>query len=72
MPLDLPGTHKWGWQADHITPLARGGNPWDLNNIAPSHGICNNLKGANGHRLEPKPRTEGGSRNWSATCQIVS
>ena len=51
-PIDLNAPKRVGykgWEAglhlDHVIPLARGGND-TIENIRPSHGICNIRKGA--------------------------
>lgn len=51
-PIDLaaPRTIKkkgwhWGLHIDHIIPISKGG-PDTLENVKPSHGICNVKKGA--------------------------
>lgn len=31
-------------EADHIFPLALGGHPWSLDNLALTHRLCNNFK----------------------------
>lgn len=49
------------WQLDHVVPLARGGHPLALDNIAPSHKRCNASKGAG--RTTPPPIVKP-SRDW--------
>ena len=46
-PIDysLPSSSPWSFQLDHIVPIARGGDPYDPRNCAPSHRICNARKG---------------------------
>jgi hypothetical protein len=51
-PIDMSAprqTSEEGWemglQIDHVTPIALGG-PDSLDNVRPSHGLCNTRKGA--------------------------
>lgn len=46
LPIDLalPGTHPYGWSADHYPiPLSRGGSN-ALTNLQPAHNRCNNSR----------------------------
>lgn len=45
---------------DHIVPVNRGGDPYDLANLQPAHARCNYRKG---DRM-PKPPTTRPSRDW--------
>jgi 5-methylcytosine-specific restriction endonuclease McrA len=47
-PLDhqAPGRSRWAPSADHITPLARGGDAYDLENLRVTHYGCNASRGA--------------------------
>lgn len=40
----LPRYHPMSWTCDHITPLAKGGHPSDMSNLAPAHWSCNASK----------------------------
>lgn len=46
-------------EIDHIIPIARGGHPSDVNNLALVHGACNRAKGdkpiteAADHKTDP-------------------
>lgn len=51
LPIDFSAprhvsAHGWqkGLQLDHVVPLARGGSD-QIENVKPSHGICNVIKG---------------------------
>lgn len=46
-PID-PGLHyldPWSWTAEHVQPLSKGGDPYDLTNLRPAHRRCNLRKG---------------------------
>lgn len=45
-PIDysLPSTHPLSFQVDHIVPVSRGGSVYDIDNLAPSHRVCNMRK----------------------------
>ncbi|MGQ4548290.1 HNH endonuclease [Dermabacteraceae bacterium P13077] len=62
-PIDtnLPYTHPMSFTADHITPIAAGGN---MNGpLQPAHRACNSRKGkkTTPTTARPKPTT---SRDW--------
>lgn len=53
------------WTADHITPIAKGGAPYDIHNGAGAHHHCNSSHGAKGRPNRPtlgQPLPT--SRNW--------
>lgn len=54
----LPGTHRWGPTADHITPLMLGGDPYGPLQLM--HNRCNTIRGNHLRRLA---RTTA-SRQW--------
>lgn len=33
------------YELDEIIPVSRGGDPFDIDNVQPSHRICNQRKG---------------------------
>jgi 5-methylcytosine-specific restriction endonuclease McrA len=45
--MGLDHNDAMSWTLDHIRPLANGGSPEDLSNVAPAHRRCNSKKGAN-------------------------
>lgn len=49
------------WTLDHVHPLAQGGAPEDLSNLAPAHRICNMRKGIKKDYTHDKPKQ---SRIW--------
>ena len=46
--------HPMRAEVDHITPISKGGNPYDRSNAHLSHRRCNRAKGA-GRKPEPMP-----------------
>jgi 5-methylcytosine-specific restriction endonuclease McrA len=46
LPIDqsLPRYHPDSWTCDHVVPLALGGHPYDISNLAPAHWHCNSSK----------------------------
>lgn len=60
---DLPAGDPWSFELDHIVPLARGGNPYDYDNAAASHRICNERKGCRMPQ-DQAPLTIRRSRLW--------
>ena len=45
-PIDyeLPAGHPMSYELDEIIPVSRGGDPYDIDNVAPAHRICNQRK----------------------------
>lgn len=45
-PIDysLPPSHPLSFHVDHIIPVSRGGGVYDIDNLAPTHRICNMRK----------------------------
>ena len=37
--------HPYSFELDDIVPVALGGDPFDINNLAPAHRICNQKRG---------------------------
>ena len=49
-------------EVDHEPPISRGGNPWDLGGMRPTHRLCNRRKGNKSiTELKPYPQQ---SREW--------
>ena len=42
---DLPAGDPMAYELDEIVPVSRGGDPFDPDNVAPAHRICNQRKG---------------------------
>lgn len=53
-------------ELDEIIPVARGGSPYDIDNLQLVHRICNERKGAKmaGDDIEPYENPTPNSRNW--------
>lgn len=62
----LPPDNPLSPQVDHIIPLARGGSPSDISNLALTHKVCNNKKSDKliGERTDESPRQW--TTNWLA------
>lgn len=41
----LPAGDPMSYELDEIVPVSRGGNPYDEDNVQPTHRICNQRKG---------------------------
>lgn len=41
----LPAGDPMSYELDEIIPVSRGGDPFDIDNVQPSHRICNQRKG---------------------------
>lgn len=55
----------WSWEVDEIVPLARGGSPFDPDNVQPAHRICNERKGCGRARVVRVRRVAGSpTRAW--------
>ena len=37
--------HPMSFELDEIVPVSKGGDPYDFDNVAPAHRICNQMKG---------------------------
>lgn len=63
--LSLPAKQPASPEVDHIVPLANGGHPWELENLALSHRLCNARKGGGRtytpeqHKTALEAHTEG-------------
>ena len=47
LPIDysLPALHPYSFEIDELVPISYGGSPYDLDNLAASHRICNERRG---------------------------
>lgn len=59
--LSLYHNDPMSWTLDHLHPLAHGGAPEDMGNVAPAHRVCNSRKGA---RMNYTPQAPRQSRIW--------
>jgi len=41
----LPAGHPMSFELDEIVPVSKGGDPYDRDNVAPAHRICNQRRG---------------------------
>lgn len=60
-PIDygLPPGDPMSFEVDEIVPVSRGGSPFDRDNVAPAHRICNERRGNRSvaaAQASPKPR----------------
>lgn len=59
--------HPLSFELDELVPVSKGGSPFDIDNVAPAHRICNQRRGNKTLvKQTPKP-TKGGlpkSREW--------
>lgn len=64
--LTLDRNDRMSWTLDHITPLAYGGDPYDVGNLRPSHRSCNARGGAEMTNARRVRAPEGfvASREW--------
>ena len=42
---ELPIDTFQGMEVDHEPPISRGGDPWDIGGMRPTHMLCNRRKG---------------------------
>lgn len=42
---DLPAGDPMSFEVDEIVPVSKGGSPYDRDNVAPAHRICNERRG---------------------------
>jgi 5-methylcytosine-specific restriction endonuclease McrA len=40
----LPALDPMSFEADHLVPLSKGGDPWSLDNLDAAHRACNNWR----------------------------
>lgn len=60
--------HPWSFELDEIVPVSKGGSPFDFDNVAPAHRICNQRRGNKPLRKRP-PSNDSAlptSRDWGA------
>lgn len=48
--------HPMSYELDELLPVSRGGSPFDVENVAPAHRICNQRRG--NKRLQPQRSDE--------------
>ena len=71
--LDLPGTHPMGWTADHLVPVALGGEVMDPANLAPAHLLCNRKRGAKPlHPRLPEGYLNDGTGRYRTASGLVT
>lgn len=64
--------HPMSYELDEIVPVSRGGSPYDIDNVQPTHRICNQRRGnkpMGTARSQPKAKHDNPlpkSRNWLA------
>ena len=67
-PVDvtLPAGTPMSPELDEIVPVARGGSPYDIDNLQLAHRICNQKKGARmqGDDIPKDINPTPNSRNW--------
>lgn len=51
------------YELDEILPVSKGGSPYDPDNVAPAHRVCNQRKG-NRTQEAPAPPRLPLSRKW--------
>ena len=61
--------HPMSYELDEIVPVSKGGSPFDFDNVAPAHRICNQKRGNKMVRQKPREATRDAlptSRDWLA------
>ena len=58
--------HPLSFELDELVPVSKGGSPFDMDNVAPAHRICNQRRGNKALRKARKPEGEQlpKSREW--------
>lgn len=57
-----PITRMSDYTIDHVIPLSKGGEPWDIENARPAHARCNKSRGNRAPKpIAPIPKP---SREW--------
>lgn len=66
MDVTLPAGTPMSPELDEIIPVARGGSPYDIDNLQLAHRICNQKKGARmaGDDLPKDANPTPTSKNW--------
>lgn len=46
-PIDMSLKYPdpWSWSCDELLPVSRGGSPYDRDNVAEAHLVCNERRG---------------------------
>lgn len=61
--------HPLSFELDELVPVSKGGSPFDMDNVAPAHRICNQRRG-NKSLTKPASTPSGNplptSRDWLA------
>lgn len=62
------------FECDELVPVSRGGSPYDRENVAPAHRICNNWRGDKpvGRVLSVRSRVLARFGQWSTPQQFVT
>ena len=62
------------FECDELVPVSRGGSPYDRENVAPAHRICNNWRGDRpvGWVLSVRSRVLARFGRWSTPQQFVA
>lgn len=62
------------FECDELVPVSRGGSPYDRENVAPAHRICNNWRGDKpvGWVLSVRSRVLARFGRWSTPQQFVA
>lgn len=58
--------HPMSYELDELIPVSKGGSPFDIDNVAPAHRICNQRRGNKALRKPPEKREDRvpKSREW--------
>ena len=60
----LPAGDPMSYELDERIPVARGGDPYDWDNLQPAHRICNERKGARLAKPRARDLPRQTSREW--------
>lgn len=58
--IQLEGCTRYATTVDHITPISKGGDPYNRANLRPACSFCNRRRGSD-TAIEPRPTR---SRDW--------
>lgn len=61
--------HPLSFELDELVPVSKGGDPLDIENVAPAHRICNQRRGNRSMPQKPREATRDPlptSRDWLA------
>lgn len=58
--------HPMSFEVDELVPVSKGGDPLDINNVAPAHRICNQKRSDKPLRKKPAATMDQTptSRDW--------